>query len=85
MLFTNEGVYYKGMLQAPEYSEYGSLEVFDDMYHSSYSIADVRKLFKWLNNLNLLANVYNGIKFTINLMDMSEEELDDLIDDYFED
>lgn len=84
LLFTNEGVYYKGLLQTPEYSEYGTLEVFDDMYSSSYNIAEVDRLFKWLNNLELLSNVYSGIKTAIEILDLSEEEMEDIIDQYFE-
>lgn len=84
LMFTNEGVYYKGMLQSPEYSEYGTLEIFDDMYSSTYNTVEVSRLFNWLNNLELLSNVYAGIKIAIDILDMPEDELEEMIEQYLD-
>ena len=86
LLFTKEGVYYKDTLSSPKYEEYGNLSVFEDMYSSSYyNTSEVRQLFNWLNNLEYLSYLCDGIRLAGNILDMSDEEFEEVLDELFED
>ncbi|MBQ3692245.1 MAG: hypothetical protein II931_02870 [Clostridia bacterium] len=85
LLFTKEGVYYKDTLSSTEYGEYGNLSVFDGMYSSPYyNTSEIRTLFKWLNNLEYLSYLCDGIQLVEEILDLSEDEFEEALDEMFE-